>query len=150
MTERARAITVIALCQVAVLALWFSATAVLPALQAQVGLDPAMASLFTSAVQLGFVAGTLLSAFLGLADRIDPRVFFMWSAGVAALANALLAVVLFTLFDAIGSFLVGQRGPAYAADEAGIFLTAVLALAIGAWLLLRASSGAEARSVSRS
>jgi MFS family permease len=92
-SERGRAITLIALCQVGVLALWFSATAVLPALEAQVGLDPVMASLFTSAVQLGFVAGTLVSAILGLADRFDPRVFFMWSAGAAALANAAILIV---------------------------------------------------------
>jgi MFS family permease len=92
-SERRRAIIVIALCQVAVLALWFSATAVLPALETQYGLDPTTASLFTSAVQLGFVAGTLVSAFLGLADRIDPRVFFMWSAGVAAVANAAILLV---------------------------------------------------------
>jgi MFS family permease len=91
--ERRRAIALIALCQVGVLALWFSATAVLPALEAQVGLDPTVASLFTSAVQLGFVAGTLASALLGLADRFDPRVFFMWSAGVAALANAAILVI---------------------------------------------------------
>jgi hypothetical protein len=69
------------------------------------------------------------------------------AAGILGVAGF---VVVFLLFDAIGSFLVGQRGPAYAADEAGIFLTTVLALAIGAWLWLRASSGAEARTVSRS
>lgn len=102
--ERRRAIGVIALCQVAVLALWFSATAVLPALEARHGLDPTLASLFTSAVQLGFVAGTLTSAVLGLADRIDPRIFFMWSAGVAALAN-----VAILLIDPTSSAVVGLR-----------------------------------------
>lgn len=75
------------------LALWFSATAILPALEAQHELDPTMASLFTSAVQLGFVAGTLISAVFGLADRIDPRVFFMGAAAVAAAVNAAILLV---------------------------------------------------------
>jgi MFS family permease len=85
---RARSITVIAASQVAAMTLWFSATAIIPALQAEYGLDSTTASLFTSAVQLGFVVGTLVSAFLGLADRWDPRRLFMWSALVAAAANA--------------------------------------------------------------
>jgi len=73
--------------------LWFSATAIIPALQAERGLDETTASLFTSAVQLGFVVGTLTSAVLGLADRFDPRRLFMASALLAAAANA--AILLF-------------------------------------------------------
>ena len=75
------------------MALWFSASAVVPALRAEVDLPTAIASLFTSAVQAGFVAGTIVSAFLGLADRLDPRRFFMWSAFVAAGANALILLI---------------------------------------------------------
>ena len=44
----------------------------------------------TSAVQLGFVVGSLTSALLGLADRLDPRRFFAVSAVIASLANASL------------------------------------------------------------
>ncbi len=66
------------------MALWFSASAVVPSLIAEYALTPTQASLFTSSVQAGFVAGTLASAVLGLADRIDPRRFFMASALVAA------------------------------------------------------------------
>jgi MFS family permease len=73
--------------------LWFSATAIIPALQAEHGLDSTTASLFTSAVQLGFVVGTLVSAFLGLADRWDPRRLFMWSALVAAVANGAILLL---------------------------------------------------------
>jgi MFS family permease len=85
--NRFLALAVIAVCQVAAMALWFSASAVVPALKAAGAIDPQAASLFTSAVQAGFVAGTLTSAFFGLADRIDPRKFFMASALVAAAAN---------------------------------------------------------------
>jgi MFS family permease len=90
---RGASIAIIAFCQVAAMAVWFSASAVVPALKAQAALDDATASLFTSAVQLGFVIGTLVSAALGLADRLDPRRYFMASALVAAAANA--AIMLF-------------------------------------------------------
>lgn len=88
LSPRVRSIAIIAFCQVAAMALWFSATAVIPALKREMLIDSATASLFTSAVQFGFVVGTLTSAFLGLADRLDLRRFFMASALVAATANA--------------------------------------------------------------
>lgn len=75
------------------LSLWFSATAVIPQLQIEFGLGTFEASLFTSSVQIGFVAGTIVSAVLGLADRLDPRRFFMISAIIAAIANALILLV---------------------------------------------------------
>ena len=72
------------------MALWFSASAVVPALRESVGLPPLIASLFTSAVQAGFVVGTIISALFNLADRFDARRFFMASALTAAAANALI------------------------------------------------------------
>lgn len=91
--SRGVSLALIAFCQIAAMALWFSASAVVPALRAEIGLDGLTASLFTSAVQAGFVAGTLISAALGMADRIDPRRFFMASALVAAAANAAILLV---------------------------------------------------------
>ncbi|MGC1818116.1 MAG: MFS transporter, partial [Casimicrobiaceae bacterium] len=88
-----RSIVVIALCQVAAMSLWFSASAVLPALTAEFALSTFDQAALTSAVQLGFVVGCIASAILGLADRVDPRRFFALSTGVAAAANALLLVV---------------------------------------------------------
>jgi MFS family permease len=92
-SQRFTAIAMIATAQVAAMALWFSASAIVPALRASGQIDPQTASFFTSAVQAGFVAGTLISAFLGLADRIDPRRFFIASALVAAAANAAILAV---------------------------------------------------------
>ena len=85
--RRSVSIVLICLCQVLAMALWFSASAVVPALRAEMALDSVTASLFTSAVQVGFVIGTLYSAALGLADRYDPRRLFMASALVAAVCN---------------------------------------------------------------
>jgi len=90
---KARSITTLAIAIVAVLALWFSTTAVVPSLIAAYDLSPNRIALFTSAVQVGFVVGTLCSAVLGLADRLDPRRFFLISALVAAAANAALLIL---------------------------------------------------------
>ena len=75
------------------MALWFSASAVLPSLRAEYDIGPTLASLYTSSVQTGFVAGTLLSAFLVLADRLDMRRFFMTCTLLAAGANAVILLV---------------------------------------------------------
>ena len=75
------------------LSLWFSAAAVVPALRAEYALSDLQASLFSSSVAVGFVAGTFGSALLGLADRLHPRRFFMAAALIAAVANA--AILLF-------------------------------------------------------
>jgi len=84
---KAISLAVLAVCEVAVMALWFSASAVIPSLQQSYDLSGTAASLLTSSVQVGFVCGTLASAVLGLADRLDPRRFFMVSAIVASIAN---------------------------------------------------------------
>ncbi len=92
-TSKAASIAIIALCQVAAMALWFSASAVIPALVAEFRLSGFAQAALTSGVQAGFVIGCLASALLGLADRVDPRRLFAASACVGALANALLLAV---------------------------------------------------------
>ncbi len=47
-------IALLAVCQVMALTLWFSATAVIPALRSELALDDTQTSLFTSAVAVGF------------------------------------------------------------------------------------------------
>jgi MFS family permease len=85
-------VTLIAVCQVAAMALWFSASAVVPALVAEYRLSSTAQALLTSSVQAGFVVGCLASALLGLADRIDPRRLFALSAFAGAIANLVLLV----------------------------------------------------------
>ncbi len=86
-------VAILVACQVAAMALWFSASAIVPTLQARYGLDALHSSLFTTAVQAGFVVGTLGSAVLGLADRLDPRRFFAAATLLGAGANALILVL---------------------------------------------------------
>ncbi|NDP42347.1 MAG: MFS transporter, partial [Aromatoleum sp.] len=92
-TSKFASVTIIAVCQVAAMALWFSASAVIPALVKEYGISGFAQAALTSGVQAGFVLGCLASALLGLADRIDPRRLFAVSAFVGAAANALLLVV---------------------------------------------------------
>ena len=75
------------------MALWFSASAVIPSLVAEFHLSNFMQAALTSGVQAGFVAGCIASAVLGLADRFDPRRLIALSALTGAIANALLLVV---------------------------------------------------------
>ena len=82
-----RAIALLALCEVLALSLWFSATALIPVLKDDFGLSGFHASLFTSAVAVGFVIGTLISALFSLADRIPPKHFFAGATLIAAIAN---------------------------------------------------------------
>jgi MFS family permease len=91
--SKGASVALIAICQLAAMALWFSASAVVPALVAEYGLSKFAQAALTSSVQAGFVLGCLASALLGLADRIDPRHFFAAAAWVGAGANALLLAV---------------------------------------------------------
>lgn len=93
MKSKIGSLSVLAVATLLGMALWFSAAAVLPSLKAHYTIGDVAAALFSSAVSAGFVAGTLTSAVLNLADRLDPRRFFMVSALVAAAAN--LATLLF-------------------------------------------------------
>ena len=104
MNGKVASLTLLSICQIATMALWFSATAVVPSLEAEFSIGAAQASLLTSAVQVGFVFGTLSSAILGLADRVDPRRFFMASALLATAANSAILAI-----DPAGSTIIVLR-----------------------------------------
>jgi MFS family permease len=92
-SSKRASMTIIAICQVAAMALWFSASAIIPALAAEFHLSNFAQATLTTAVQIGFVVGCLASAILGLADRLELRRLFAASAAIGAIANALLLVV---------------------------------------------------------
>jgi MFS family permease len=79
-----RTLGLLALAELLAMGLWFSASAVAPELIRAWSLAGPKAAWLTMAVQLGFVAGALVSALLNLPDRWPPRALF----GVAALAGA--------------------------------------------------------------
>jgi MFS family permease len=69
---------------------WFSATAVVPQLRAEWGLGDTAAAWLTIAVQVGFVAGALVSSALSVADVFSPRIVILAGSLGAAGANLLL------------------------------------------------------------
>jgi MFS family permease len=81
--------------------LWFSANAVADALHLAWGMTPVQLGHLTSAVQLGFISGTLLFALSGLADRFSASRIFAVCALAGALANAAFAAGDGRLFNAM-------------------------------------------------
>lgn len=66
--------------------LWFATNAVIGNLPERWGLANALGYV-TSAVQLGFIAGTLTFAFFAIADKFSPRKIFLMCSVLGALAN---------------------------------------------------------------
>jgi MFS family permease len=92
-TDRMRWRT-LALLSIAILlgmSLWFAGSALASQLQRSWQLSGAEVAWLTIAVQLGFVAGTALSAALNLADILPSRLLFTASALLGAIVNAGLA-----------------------------------------------------------
>lgn len=89
------------------MSLWFAGTAVAPALSRQFNLTPGGIAWLTMSVQLGFVAGTLLSALINLPDIVPPRrVFAVGSlAGAFFTLSSVVAPNEFVLIT--GRFLTG-------------------------------------------
>lgn len=99
------------------MSLWFTASALAPALREQWGLSAQQAGWLTTAVQLGFVAGTAFAATLNIPDLVASRTLFACCALAAAAANAALLAapgfgfVILTRF-LVGFFLAGVYPPA--------------------------------------
>ncbi len=83
----------LALAELLALALWFSASAVLPQLIEEWGLSVRQAAWMTMSVQIGFVAGALASGILNLPDRIDLRLLIGLSSVAGAAFNAAIPVL---------------------------------------------------------
>ena len=90
--QRWRALVYLSIAELFALSLWFSATAVLPALSSEWQLSDSGRAGLTIAVQVGFIIGTLLSALGNLPDIYPPRVLMAISAAVGAVANGALAL----------------------------------------------------------
>ena len=88
---RWRALVLLSLAELFGMSLWFSASAAVPSLSREWGLDAAAAGWLTIAVQLGFVCGTLISAFFNLADVIQTRLLFVMAALAGAITNGIFA-----------------------------------------------------------
>ena len=123
--------------------LWFASNAIIGDLATTYGLDPAITGNITSAVQLGFISGTLIFALLSIADRFSPSLVFMVCAflgaavnlGVLWSGNTLLSLLSFRFV--VGFFLAGiyPVGMKIAADYYSKGLGLSLSLLVGALVL---------------
>jgi len=116
--SRWRTLALLAIAELLGMSLWFSGSAVVPALTREWRLSETAAGWLTLSVQIGFVVGTLLSALFNLPDIISPRHLFTLTALLGAIANAAFgwfahsASVGITLRFLTGMFLAGVYPPA--------------------------------------
>jgi len=115
---RWRTLALLAAAELFGMSLWFSGSAVVPALTKEWSLSAGAANWLTLSVQLGFVAGTLLSALLNLPDIISSRHLFTLTAIAGAIVNAIFALFAHDAALGIplrfltGMFLAGVYPPA--------------------------------------
>jgi MFS family permease len=92
---------------------WFAGNAIMGDIAKQLNLEPSYLAHLTSAVQLGFIAGTLVFAILSVADRFSPVKVFFCCAMIAAAINlgasldSINATSLIICRFATGFFLAG-------------------------------------------
>jgi MFS family permease len=115
--DRWRILALLSGAQLLGMSLWFTASAVSPQLAALWGLSPAEAGWLTTAVQIGFVAGTATAALLNLADLLPDRAYFTGAVLLGAAANAALLLapgyeIALVLRFLTGFFLAGVYPPA--------------------------------------
>lgn len=108
-----RTLLLLSLAELLAMAVWFSLSAVVPALTVAWSLDDSGQSWLTMAVQIGFVVGAFGSAILTLADRIPSKQFFTVATFAAAITTALIPLLADGLVIALilrfltGVFLAG-------------------------------------------
>ena len=124
--------------------LWFSSNAILQDLIIHFSLPENTLAHITSAVQFGFITGTLLFAIFTIADRFSPSKVFLISAFIAAIFNlaivwnynsltSILILRFLTGFFLAGIYPVGMK---IAADYYNKGLGKSLGFLVGALVLL--------------
>ncbi len=114
------ALIIMSISELMVMSLWFSASAIAPELAIIWGVSGIGTLIVTLMVQFGFVGGALISASLGLADKINPRKLFAFSALMSAIFTVMFVFLYHHFFvELILMLLTGIM-------MAGIYPVAVL------------------------
>ncbi|MEU1592866.1 MFS transporter [Streptomyces sp. NPDC005708] len=92
MTRRTLRLLALAIVQVLVMSVWFSASVIAPDLRTTWSMGATQSALLTIAVQLGFVAGAVTSAAAALPDRVGGGRLIGYAACAAAMFNATLVL----------------------------------------------------------
>ena len=83
---------IIVLSQFLCTSLWFAGNAILPDIIVTLHLHPNFLAHLTSAVQVGFITGTLVFAVLAISDRFSPSLVFFVSSVIAAIFNLAITI----------------------------------------------------------
>lgn len=159
MSKSRQVLPAIVFAQFCCTSLWFAGNGVMQDLIKTFDLDPAALGHLTSAVQFGFITGTLAFAFFTIADRFSPSKVFFYSALFGAFVNigmtwegnsagSLLLLRFLTGFSLAGIYPVGMK---IASDYYRKGLGTTLGFLVGALVLgtafphlLRTLTGNEA------
>ncbi len=143
MRVRPHILPTIVIAQFCCTSLWFASNGILGELTSNFGLDANALANLTSAVQFGFITGTLVFAILTITDRFSPSKVFLVSAILGAIFNAgmlwqsntLFTLLIFRFFT--GFFLAGiyPVGMKIAADYFDRGLGKSLGFLVGALVL---------------
>lgn len=107
---------------------WLAKVAVIIATDGEVNDEGAAAFFYILGVALMAIGSTAAGVLLAGGRS-------WWMLAVAVVLSPILFVVSFAILDGILKPLVGDRGPAYAGDEAGILTTGLAWLTLGIGLL---------------
>ena len=94
-----RILPVIVFSQFAVTSLWFAGNAIITDLQSAMNVGLEDTGIVTSAIQLGFISGTLLFAILSISDRYSPRKIFFICSILGSFSNLLIYFIANDLFS---------------------------------------------------
>jgi MFS family permease len=112
-----RVLALLSVAELLAMSLWFSASAVLPALSQEWALGPSGQAWLTMSVQIGFVVGAFVSALFALPDVVNARYLFAICAVLGAACNALIGLSAHTIETALvlrfltGACLAGVYPP---------------------------------------
>jgi len=143
MESSKRILPIIVISQFCCTSLWFAGNGIMGDLITNFNLNDGALGHLTSAVQFGFISGTLIFAVLTISDRYSPSKVFFVSALIGATCNALMIsnynsfLTLLTLRFLTGFFLAGiyPVGMKIAADYYDKGLGKSLGFLVGALVL---------------
>jgi MFS family permease len=120
-TRRWSQLALLAVVELLAMSLWFSASAVAPALTERWQLSPGAAAWLTISVQLGFVAGALGSAVLNLSERFSPPTLM----GICAIVGAGFNLAILLINDTFGRAAEGFTVAVMLRAGTGVMLAGV-------------------------
>ncbi len=102
MNRQSTVLTVIVLAQFCCTSLWFAGNGIMSELIAAFHLGNQALGHLTSAVQLGFILGTLTFAIFTVADKFSPSKVFLFSALIASGINLLMLLGQHSIYTLVG------------------------------------------------